>query len=58
MDGEVAEFAKEEQSKEEVDLKSTRTGVERMIDVICTVSCKTPVVAAILEQVEQRHRGI
>jgi len=58
MDGEVAQFTEKEKAKEEVCLSIAGAGVLRMVDMVGTVSCESPVVATVLEQISEWHSSV
>lgn len=58
MDGEVTKLAEEEEAEADVGLQEAGGGVQRMVDVVGDVSGEAPVVAAVLEEVPKRHRGV
>ena len=58
MDREVPELRAEEAAEEGVDLDRAGAGVQRMVDVVGDVGRESPVVAAVLEQVHDGHRGV
>lgn len=42
-------------SKSHIEAKAARSGVQRMVDVVCHVEGEQPVVRAVLEEIPQRH---
>ena len=58
MDREVPELRADEAAEEGVDLDRAWAGVQRMVDVVGDVGRESPVVAAVLEQVHDGHRGV
>jgi len=56
--GKVAEFTKKKGCKAGVYLRSAGRSVERMVDMVGDVASKSPVVATVLEEIHDGHRGV
>ena len=58
MNTKIAQFAEQKSSQSSINLSVRGSGVQRMIHMVRHISCKSPVIWAILEQIPDGHSSV